>query len=278
VFVKLTSMSGPVVTFWRVIFGIPILALATLLQRQRLKDGPVVACLGAGILFGLTIVLYFTAMRLTAIANVTLIGALTPALVAVVSSRTVGERVGARKASGVVVATAGVALAVISSEGLPGTSGVGDLAAAASLVFFVAYFLASKQLRQKTANSRYNLLMTVGAAIPVSLIAVLFSDPFGGYSIHDYWMVAVIAIFPGSMGHWLVNWAHTKITAGTSATIQLGVPIVAIAAAWLFVGESISRMGIVGSAIALGGIFFVIRTEATQASDERRLEDSEAIA
>lgn len=278
VFVKVTSMSGPVVTFWRVLFGIPILATATLIQRQRLKEGPVLACFGAGVLFGLTILLYFVALRLTAIANVTLIGALTPVVVAMVSSRTVGERVVPAAVAGVLVATAGVMTAVLSSRGLPGRSGIGDLAAAASLLFFVAYFLASKRLRRRTPNSRYNLLMTTGALVPVSLVALLSGAPLRGYVGRDYLMVVLVAIFPGSLGHWLVNWAHTKITAGTSATIQLGVPVVAIVAGRIFVGERIGALGIAGSLVALLAILFVIRIEAAHQREDRLIDESEAIA
>ncbi len=278
VLVKVTSMSGPVFTLWRVLFGIPILAAATFAQRQRLREGPVLACLGAGVLFGLSIVLYFIALRLTAIANVTLIGALTPVLVALVSSRTIGERVDLKAGAAAAVATAGVMLAVVSFRGLPGRSWIGDLAAAASLVFFVGYFLVSKRLRQKTPNSRYNLLMTSGALVPVALVAALQGEPLGGYTGHDYLMVALVAIFPGSLGHWLVNWAHTRITASASATIQLGVPIVGIIAGRIFVGERIGFLGAIGALIALAAIFVVIRIETAQAGAERLMDESEAIA
>ena len=278
VFVKMTKMPGPAITFWRVFFGAAILSLATLAQRQKVRNGPILACLGTGIIFGLSIVLYFTALRLTSIANVTLIGALAPAAVALVSPRTVGEKVPGKAVIALVVATGGVSLAILSSRGLPERNGLGDLAALTSLVLFVAYFLLSKQLRQKTPNTRYNLLMTLGAAIPVTVVAAVSGAPVLGYTGRDYLMVALVAIFPGSLGHWLVNWAHTRITAGTSATIQLGVPVVAIAAGWVFVGEKIQFLGVVGSAIALAAIFAVIRIETCQAGAERRFEESEAIA
>ncbi len=278
VLVKWTTMPGPVLTFWRVVFGIAILGLATFSLGQRPREGPIVPCLGVGVLFGLSIVLYFTAMRLTAIANVTLIGALTPVPVALLSSRTVGERVGLRKSVGIAAATLGVVVTVLSSRGLPGRSGVGDLAAVASLGLFVAYFLGSKRLRTKTPNTRYNFLVTAGALLPVSASIPMARGPLVGFPARDYFMVFLIALFPGSIGHWLVNWAHTRITASSSATIQLGVPVVAIAAAWVLVGERLHWVGVVGAVMCLAGILYVIRTELSQGDEARLEEASEAIA
>lgn len=262
VIVKSTDMPGTAITFWRVLFGIPILAAAAAIQGQLTKEGAFLPCLGAGLLFGASIVLYFVALRHTTIANVTLIGAMTPVAVALFSSKAVGERVRLRSAVFILTATAGVALAVLGAVGRPGRSGGGDLAAVGSLAFFVAYFFASKRLRASTPNSRYNLLMTVGALLPGGLALVATKAPMFGYSLYDYVLVALIALFPGSMGHWLVNWAHTRLDAATSATIQLGVPIVAILLGWVVVDEKLSAMALAGCAVALASIFATIRTQS----------------
>lgn len=261
VIVKSTDMPGTAITFWRVVFGIPILAAVAAIQGQLTREGAVLPCLGAGLLFGASIVLYFVALRHTTIANVTLIGAMTPIAVALVSPKAVGERVRLRSAVFILTATAGVSLAVLGAVGRPGRSGGGDLAAVGSLAFFVAYFLASKRLRARTPNSRYNLLMTVGALLPAALALVATKAPVFGYPLDDYVLVALVALFPGSMGHWLVNWAHTRLDAATSATVQLGVPVVAILLGWVVVGERLSAMALAGCAVALASIFATIRTQ-----------------
>jgi drug/metabolite transporter (DMT)-like permease len=276
--VKVTSMPGTTITFWRVVFGIPVLGVAAAAQKQLSIKGPVASSLAAGLLFGSSIVLYFVALRHTTIANVTLIGALTPVAVSLFSYRVLGERVGFIRGFGIAAATAGVFLSVVAASGRPGWSGLGDLAAFVSLGFFVAYFIASKRIRRSMPNTRYNLLMTVGALAPATAAVLATRAPLLGFPIRDYAMVAAIALFPGSLGHWLVNWAHTRIRAATSATIQLGVPVVAILLGWAVVGETLSLLGLLGCAIALASIFVLIRVEARQEGAERLAEETEAIA
>ena len=78
---------------------------------------------------GLDIVLFFSALRETSVANATVIGALQPILLAPIGVRLFGEQLGKRVVVWSVVAVAGTSVVVLGATGVPEWSPRGDLLA-----------------------------------------------------------------------------------------------------------------------------------------------------
>jgi len=88
--IKLTSTTGLVASFYRLWFAIPLLwsvAAGVPSIRRRINREWLGACLVGGVLFGLHQILFFTSIKFTSVANVTIIGALQPALVLLFAGR-----------------------------------------------------------------------------------------------------------------------------------------------------------------------------------------------
>ncbi|HEY5304637.1 MAG TPA: DMT family transporter [Acidimicrobiales bacterium] len=104
--------------------------------------------LGAILLVG-DMALFYSAVKLTSIIDVTVIGASQPALVMLAAPRFFGERLGRRDVVWILLAAVGVTVAVIG----PGTTGhhklAGDLMAVGSLVSFSGYWLVSQRAREE---------------------------------------------------------------------------------------------------------------------------------
>jgi drug/metabolite transporter (DMT)-like permease len=96
-------------------------------------------------------------------------------------------------------------------------------------------------------------------------------------SRHDIVLLVAIAVFPGTLGHVLSNWAHAHVTAFVSSMILLAVPVVATAGAYAFLGERFTALQAVGGAVVLFAIAMLVLstsgataaalTEATAESD-----------
>ncbi|WP_371930900.1 EamA family transporter [Oceanimonas sp. CHS3-5] len=56
-------------------------------------------------------------------------------------------------------------------------------------------------------------------------------------------------------------WVLPELTAGTAATVQLSVPIIAAAGGVLFLGEPFSTRLAIASVIVVGGIFVFIHSD-----------------
>ena len=121
-------------------------------MRRRLTRDWLIGSLIGGGLFALHQVLFFTSLKLTTVADVSLIGALQPPLVLAVAGPMFGELATRRAIGWSLVAVSGTVLVVLLAAGTPGWSPLGDAMAVGNLLAFTAYFLASKRIRVAPAR------------------------------------------------------------------------------------------------------------------------------
>ena len=90
--VRNMSVGGYTTALFRMWLGAPAMYLASRWWGNGVTWKSLKACFVPGCFFGASMVMGFMAVRATSIANATLIGALTPALILLGLNRLVGER------------------------------------------------------------------------------------------------------------------------------------------------------------------------------------------
>lgn len=272
---KIVAVPALVISFYRLWISVPALAVAAKASGRKIWTRPPKWALVGGLLFASHQVLFFQALKSTTVANVMIIGALQPALVAVVSMPLFKERVTRIQVVWMTVGIAGVVTVVAGSAGSPAWSGWGDFLAVLNIVAFTAYFLASKQARKDIDTTTYSLVMTTTAGLVMAVICIATTQPMMRYDVKEWIVVATIALIPGTMGHFAVNWAHPRVPAVTSSTILLGLPALSAAGAWIVLGESMTPAAIAGSLVAIIAIGAMIRADRNRArADELELEST----
>jgi drug/metabolite transporter (DMT)-like permease len=271
VVIKIISTTGLIESFYRLWFAIPLLWSLPLFVpsvRGRLTTTWLRAsCIGGG-LFALHQVLFFNSLKLTSVANVTIIGALQPALVLLVAPRMFGERVTARAILWAALAVAGTSLVVMGSAGTPGWSPLGDVVAVANLFAFTAYFLVSKRLRTYVGALEYVIGMTTVAGIAMLGAGLLTNQSFLSPRGWDWLLLLFLAVLPGTLGHFLTNWAHAHVPAFLVSIMLLAVPVLASLGAAMFLNEPLNLVQVAGGAIVLIAIGIIVRSTRAQAAEE----------
>ena len=210
-----------------------------------------------GLAFGADIVLFFSALKHTTVANATVVGALQPILVFLIADRMFGEAVTRRLVVWSLIAIGGVAVVVYGSSGVPAWSVGGDLLAIAALVSWTAYFVASKRVRTELPPFDYLAALLLIAAVAVAPVALLSGqrlDPGGT----EAWMwIVVLALGSGGVGHLLINWAHGHVELAVMSLLTLAVPVVAVLSAAVFLDEPVTWEQAVGMAIVLAALAVV---------------------
>jgi drug/metabolite transporter (DMT)-like permease len=268
---KLLSSTGLVISFYRLWFAIPLLwTLPVLLPSMRRRLTPQlfkVSLVGGG-LFAVHQVLFFTSLKMTSVANVAIIAALQPVLVVLVSSRMFGEDVSLAAFAWSLVAVVGAALVVLGSMGSVSAHLGGDGLALANLFAFTAYFLASKRFRRSVGATEYVLGMTTVCGVVMLAICVATRQQLLSPSGNDWWWLIVLALFPGTLGHFLTNWAHPHLPVFLVSVILLAVPVIAALGAWVILGESLGIVQVVGGSIVLMAIGILVSQRPVVASEE----------
>ena len=90
-----TTSRGLRFAMYRLWTGVAVYAVVLLLTRRRLTWATFRACAPGGLIFGVDISLAFAAFKLTNVADATIIGAFSPVVIALVSTRIFGEQSGA---------------------------------------------------------------------------------------------------------------------------------------------------------------------------------------
>jgi drug/metabolite transporter (DMT)-like permease len=256
IMIKLTTSPVLVVTFYRHVFWVPILALVWAVQHDRTL--PWRAALPGGVIFAAHQFAYFGGLRYSTAAIVTIVFALTPLVVGTFSGRVVGERTSLPFYLWSIVAIGGCALLVLVSSGHPNATPFGTLLALANLGAWSVYFLATKRARTRVPVAGWLLIISMVSGACIGLVVLITTPPLGADS-GELVVIAFIALVPGTIGHFLVTWAHPRIHVAASSTIGLGVPVVAAIGAAIFLDEPFGPLHALGVLIAIGGALAAMR-------------------
>ncbi len=263
---KIIDVPALTFAFWRLWAGAVLMVTVLALLRRRLTRADIRASIPGGVLFGLNLVLFFTAIKQTSIVDVLVIGAMQPAPTLLVAGRMFGEHVHARELLWIGVSLAGVVVFVFGSSGTPTWTLGGDLIAVASLLVWTIYFLVSKRVRSSVQAVEYMTTVTVVAAIVVTPVALASGEPLGRMRIEDWlWLALFLGAAQG--GHVLLAWAHRHVDVTLSSLLMLGQPVVTAVAALAILGEPIRVLEIVGGLVAVGSLAAVVRRATVEGED-----------
>jgi drug/metabolite transporter (DMT)-like permease len=261
--IKATTTTGLVASFYRLWFAIAALWVIMLFVprlRRGLNRTWWRASLAGGVSFGLHQIFFFISLKLTTVANVVIIAALQPMLVAFLAGPFFGERVAARDFVWALLAVGGTAAVVFGSVGSAAWSPLGDTLAVLNLFGFTAYILVSKHFRARVGVPEYMAGMTTVAGIMVGMVTLFAGSDLASPTRLDLIILLFVGLVTGTMGHFVINWAHAHVSVFSISVLILGVPVVASACAALFIDEPFNCVQAIGGAVVLIAIGMVTRS------------------
>lgn len=258
VFVQASSVSGAVFSFWRLWMGVLVFAVAASVQRlrggARIDPGAWKWPLLAGVAFGSHQLALFTAVKLTTVADVTLIGTLSPVVTGLLAMPVFAERPGRRFRLWAVVAMAGSAVVVAGGATGPSGNPLGMGLALGNVVLFAVFFLVSKSSRDHLGTLPFLGGTLTVAAVLVSVYVSLTGDTVATATGSDLLFAGIVAAGPGFVGHVVMTWPLQWIPANVPPVLRLALPVLAGTWAWVFLGETIGWWHLVGGAIVVAGV------------------------
>lgn len=257
VIIKLTVSPFLVVSFYRHVFSVPLLLLVWALGRDR--SLPWRAAGVGGVFFAMHQVAHVGALRYSTAAVVTIFFSLQPILVGAAGRRFTGERTTVRFYLWAVVAVVGCGMLVLASSGQPNATAVGTALAVVNLLVWTAYYVATKKARAEVGTIPWLLVMTTVSGVIVGVTALVAGQSFASPDRREWLLLVSLAVIPGTIGHFLVTWAHPRIHAAASSVVILGVPIVSAIGAAIFVDEPFGPWHALGAAVAIAGSAVAMR-------------------
>jgi drug/metabolite transporter (DMT)-like permease len=258
------SISINSVLFYRVLFWPPLLYLIVRRNGAKINDKLFRSVLVPGILFGVSTIFGFTAITTTSVANATIIGNISTAMVLFVAPRFLNEKISKSQVVLALTSFAGVATIVFGAGNTGGSSLFGDSLALVNALTWTAYFISSKRRRVDGVDT-WQFLFGV-SVIQVFIVvpyALLTSNDILQITWRDLGFLIAMTLFSGTIGHSFMLWAQKYVDASISSLILLLGPVISSAGAWLVYGQQISFVQVIGGAIVLASLAGVVRMSSS---------------
>jgi len=235
-----------------------VLAIYALITRMRLPDSRDLGRIALAGLTGITIyhvALNFGEMTVGAGAASLLIAA-GPIFTAMMSAAFLGERLTFLGWLGIAVAFVGVAVISVSQGGglsfAPGALLI-LLAAVSTSVFFI---VSKKPLKHYTALEFTSYSIWAGT-IPLLFFAPGLLNQLPKAVPSATIAIVYLGIFPAAIAYVLWNYALARMPASILSSFLYLAPVLAMAIAWVWLGELPTVLTIVGGAVAIVGVIIV---------------------
>jgi drug/metabolite transporter (DMT)-like permease len=261
IFIRLAEAPAIAIAFWRCALGAAVLLPPAFVRQDRFPRGRALYVgIASGVALGAHFGFWISSLDYTSVAASVVLVSTQPVFVAVLAYLLFGERTTPLSFLGIVIAIAGTAL--IAFDRTVGSAALlGNVLALVGAVAVAVYVLIGRSSRTTGGVGvlPYSVVVYSAAATTLLPVALGFEVRLWGYSGETWFWLAAITAGPQLMGHTVFNWALRYVQASIISGTILAEPVVAALLAWLVLSERPGLLTIVGGAVVLAGLYFLLK-------------------
>ena len=228
----------------------------------RIAPGTVPAGLLIGAVFAAEFVCLFWALDLTSVTRTSVIFYTMPMWLALAAHVLIpGERLTMMKSAGLVLAFAGVAIALtMRGDGAGEASLLGDFLALLGAIFWAAIALCARATALKDVRPEMQLLWQLAVSAPLLLLAALMFGPLLRAPEMIHWAglgVQIVVIVSAGFLFWL--WLLSIYPASSVAAFSFLTPVFGVSLGWLLLGEDVGPGVLIALALVCAGLVLINR-------------------
>lgn len=250
----LPELAALTIAFWRMAGASTLLWGHGLIQKQEPLERSKLPEIGvAGIFLALHFTAFYSAVKITTIANASLFATLAPIFTLMYERFYLKHKLPLGALVGLWIAIVGAV--VVQSKGFEwGTDATtGNLYALASSFFMSVVLIIAQRIRSEVTNILFTRWLYLFAALTLAMIALLSGIDLG-FQLEDLKWLLGLVLLPTLIGHNSMNYAVKFLRPTIVGSMPFGEPVLAAILAWLFFGELVGWYTIVGGAITLSGL------------------------
>ena len=267
-FVRAVDASAITIATTRNWITVPVTLLLAWAARSPLTWRVLRTAIPAGLMFAVAQTLGFASFQETSLAIAAVIGAISPLVIVIVAVPLFGERLTGQQIALMIVSFVGVLAVVLGASGGGDASLFGDLLAVGSLLAMTGYLLSMKHVAMTgVPASAFIAGVFLVTALVVTPIDLVWGDSVSAIAGIDWLWIVLLALLAGVTGHTLMSWAQRHVNIGVASIMVLGTTVVTAAGAWVFFGQALGAVQIIGGIVVLIGLSGVL---LLQFADPRR--------
>lgn len=262
----LPGVSAVVIAFWRLAIASMLIWAYTSFNRQLSIDKRHYKYyMLSGFFLALHFATFYGAVKLTSIANATLLGITAPLFTIIYEKLFLKKNISPLVFLGFVIAGTGTLIITGSGLFLDDGSLLGKfLGLLAALCISLVYIIASN-LRKYSNTILYTRTLYTFGAVFLLLLSFAVSDNIFAISPYQAKWLFALGVVPTILGHSLFYFSIKYTSPTIVASVPIGEPIIASLFAWIIFSESVPCATFLGGVFILVGVcLLVARSPRTQ--------------
>ncbi len=255
----LPDVSAIVISLWRLTFaGIVVWLYSFFKPQDKIKKKHLIPFILSGFFLGLHFVCFYQAVKLTSIANATLLAATAPVFLLLFELFVYKIKFKQIVILGFVSALSGTIIITGFHGSIIGGSEIGKLfGLSAALCIAIVYLLANK-IRANISTVSYTRLLYLIAAMFLFVVASANGENIFKLNKSDFLWLLALGLIPTILGHSLLYYGIKFMSPTIIASVPLGEPIIATLLAWMIFFEKVPPITLGGGVLILCGVYLII--------------------
>ncbi|HIF27797.1 MAG TPA: hypothetical protein EYQ40_04585 [Candidatus Marinimicrobia bacterium] len=261
----LPLVPAAVIAFWRMAAASAMLwSYSSFRSQESLATKNIRLVLAAGFLLAMHFVFWFGALKLTSIANTTVLGVVAPAFTLLFERLWYNRKLGWITITALLIILVGGIIVQGDDLGSMDGTGLGNIMAILSAVFLGSVFLIGAKVRKTTSVITYTRTVYTVSAIVLLVSSLILDNPLMGYTINNYFWLFMLGLIPTLIGHTAFSYSVKFVSPTVIAAIPLGEPIIASYLAWLLFAEQVPFYVVGGGLIIFIGLIILIMNKQSE--------------
>lgn len=264
IFVRLSEVGPTATGFYRAILAVPPLWLWWRLRPAvsgPIRIPPMGLLLIPGLLFAGDLFFWHLAIQYTTVANATLLSNFAPVIVTLGAWLVLRERITGKFLFAMMVAICGALMLVGASFQLGGDYVFGDMLAFTTAVFYGAYMIAVAKLRGRHGTQELMVWSSLVTGLTLLPMVWVMGEGLVPATLNGWLILFGLAWLSHALGQGLIAYALGHLPASFSSLVVLIQPVAAAFFGWLWLGEGLQPLQMLGGVVVLIGIVLARRAQ-----------------
>lgn len=268
--VRLSELGPQATNLWRFALALPILALWAASSGRPIPPTRQTGwLLFAGLLFGLELSLWATALSHTTVANATLLSNMTPIFAAAFGWFVFKERLkpeiywgGAAALAGAFILAFARARSGAGPAATPEEGWIGDGLGFASAIGYAGYLLIVRSLGGQVSTGAVMFWATLSAAAYALGLSLFLGERLLPETWRGWAVLVALGVVVQAAAQGLIAYGVLRLPIVVSTILLWMQPLSAAVISWFLFGEHLGALAFAGAGLILCGVFMVQRARS----------------
>lgn len=266
IIIRFSEAPSLVISAYRMLFTSLMLLIPVMMNSRvefkKISKKEYVLCAISGIFLALHFASWISSLKMTTVANSTILVSCSPIFVALANYFVTKEKLNRKMAVGISMSLAGTIIIALGTSGETASNAMlGNILAFLGAIFVAVYLVIGAIARKNISAGIYVFIVYSVSTVMLFIMCIASKTPVYPYPPKEFMLFIALAFFCSILGHTVYNYMVKYVSSTLISVSTLSEPIFASMMAILIFKEIPSLYTLVGGIIIIAGIFYYLLTQ-----------------